>query len=169
MLFPMTNEAAKSLGEFLVAQLQQEYPTTRKVLAAVPAETSNYKPSDKCMSGLDLATHIAAAEAFFIKGVIDGAFNWQQPDLKSPAEVVAWYDEKVPALLAKVGELSGEQLAQPIKFASWTQPAVTYLALCLKHGIHHRGQLSAYLRPMGAKVPSIYGPTADEPRQAAAQ
>jgi len=60
------------------------------------------------------------------------------------------------------------KLAQDITFAMWTQPAVTYLSLDMSHGIHHRGQLSAYLRPMGAKVPSIYGPSADEPLQAAA-
>jgi uncharacterized damage-inducible protein DinB len=163
----MTNESAKALAEFILPQLQQESATTRKVLAAVPADTCAYKPSEKCMSGLELATHIAAAEAFFLQGVIDGAFNWQQPDLKAPADVLTWYEEKIPGLLAKAAQLPAEKLAQPIKFATWNEPAVTYLALSLKHGIHHRGQLSAYLRPMGAKVPSIYGPTADEPRQAA--
>jgi uncharacterized damage-inducible protein DinB len=164
----MTNESAKALAEFVLPQLQQESKTTRKVLAAVPADTCQYKPSDKCMSGLELATHIAAAEAFFLQGVIDGGFTWQQPDLKTPADVVAWYDEKVPALLAQAAELPADKLAQPIKFAMWNEPAVTYLTLSLKHGIHHRGQLSAYLRPMGAKVPSIYGPTADDPIKAAA-
>jgi uncharacterized damage-inducible protein DinB len=163
----MTTESAKALADFLIPQLQQESATTRKVLAAVPAETCAYKPSEKCMSGLELATHIAAAEAFFLQGIIDGGFNWQQPDLKTPDDVVAWYEQKIPGLLAKAAELPAEKLAQPIKFAMWNEPAVTYLAMSLKHGIHHRGQLSAYLRPMGAKVPSIYGPSADEPRQAA--
>jgi uncharacterized damage-inducible protein DinB len=162
MLFLMTNESAKALADFLVAQLQQESAITRKVLSAVPADTCEYKPSEKCMSGLALATHIAAAEAFFLKGVVDGAFNWEQPDLKTPADVVAWYDGKIPGLLAQVGALPGEKLAQKIKFAVFELPGVDYLALSLKHGIHHRGQLSAYLRPMGAKVPSIYGPSADE-------
>jgi uncharacterized damage-inducible protein DinB len=167
MLYLMTSESAKTLAEFIVPQIQQETATTRKVLAAVPADTAGYRPSEKCMSGLELATPLAAAEAFFLQGVIDGAFNWQQPDLKTPAEVVAWYDEKVPALLAQVAALSGEKLAQKIKFAVFEEPAVGYLALSLKHGIHHRGQLSAYLRPMGAKVPSIYGPSADEGVQGA--
>ena len=163
----MTNESAKALADFLLSQLQQESALTRKVLAAVPDENYAYKPSDKCMTGLQLATHIAAAEAFFLSGVINGGFNWQQPDLKTPADVVTWYDENIPGLQAKAAELSGEQLAQPIQFAVWNEPAVTYLTLCLKHGIHHRGQLSTYLRPMGGKVPSIYGPSADEPRKAA--
>ena len=165
----MTNESAQSLADFLLPQIQQESATTRKILAAVPADTCQYKPSEKCMSGLELATHIAAAEAFFLSGVIDGAFTWKQPDLKTPAEVVAFYDETVPGLLAKVAALPAEKLATPISFAIWNEPAVTYLALHLKHGIHHRGQLSMYLRPMGAKVPAIYGDSFDsaEARKAA--
>jgi uncharacterized damage-inducible protein DinB len=163
----MTHESAKTLADFLVPQIEQESATTRKVLAAVPAETCNYKPSEKCMSGLELATHIAAAEVFFLSGVINGGFEWKQPDLKTPAEVLAFYDATVPPLIAQAAALSGEKLAQPIAFAVWNDPAVQYLAIHLKHSIHHRGQLSAYLRPMGAKVPSIYGPSADEPKQAA--
>src|SRR6476646_5205392 len=105
----MTNESAKTLADFLLPQLQQESATTRKVLAAVPADTCAYKPSEKCMSGLALATHIAAAEAFFLTGVIAGAFDWQQPGLKTPAGVVAWYDQRIPGLLAKAAELPAEK------------------------------------------------------------
>jgi len=163
----MTPETAKQLRDYLLPQLQQEFATTRKVLAAVPADRCAYKPSDKCMSGLELAAHIALAEAFFLRGVLNGAFDWKQLELKTPAEVLAYYDETVPPLMAQLASLSGEKLAQDIAFAKWNQPAVTYLSFDMSHGIHHRGQLSAYLRPMGAKVPSIYGPSADEPVQAA--
>jgi len=163
----MTHETAKSLLDFILPQIEQESATTRKVLACIPAETCQYKPSEKCMSALELATHIAAAEAFFLSGVLNGAFEWKQPDLKTPAEVLAFYDATVPPLIAQVGALSGEKLAQPIAFAIWNDPGVLYLNLHLKHSIHHRGQLSAYLRPMGSKVPSIYGPSADEPVQSA--
>ena len=158
----MTNESAKSLGDYIVSQLRQESATTRKVLAAVPAEGHDYKPSEKCMSGLALATHIAAAEVFFLKGVIDGEFKWSQPDVKTPTEVVAYYDEHVPGLLDQAAALTGEQLAKHLKFAVFDLPGVEYLSLSLRHGVHHRGQLTAYLRPMGGKVPSIYGPSADE-------
>ena len=163
----MTPESAKTFLDFLLPQIRHESGTTRKVLAAVPADTCSYKPSEKCMTGLELATHIAAAEAFFLSGVINGAFDWKQPDLKTPADVVSFYDETVPPLIAQVAALSGEQLSKIIHFAVWDNPAVEYLSLHLRHSIHHRGQLSAYLRPMGAKVPSIYGPSADEPRKAA--
>ena len=99
---------------------------------------------------------------------MDGGFEWKQLDLKTPGDVLSFYDETVPALLSQLGQLSSEQLAKPITFAIWTEPAVAYLNLDMKHGVHHRGQLSAYLRPMGAKVPSIYGPSADDPLTEAA-
>jgi uncharacterized damage-inducible protein DinB len=165
----MTPETAKGLLDFLLPQLREEAATTRKVLAAIPADGGAYKPSEKCMTGLELATHIAAAEAFFLNGVITGAFEWKQPDLKTPAEVVAFYDATVPPLLDKLAGLSPEQLANPLTFAIFTEPAVGFLNLSMKHGVHHRGQLSTYLRPMGGKVPSIYGPSADESVQAAGQ
>ena len=164
----MTEETAKTIADYVLQETEREVATTRKLLAAVPAEQSSYKPSEKCMSALDLASHIAAAEAFFLRGVINGAFEWKQPDFKTPAEALAFYDETIPGLIAQVRDLPAGKLATPIQFGPWNNPAVMYLTLNLKHGIHHRGQLSAYLRPMGAKVPSIYGPSADDATQAAA-
>jgi len=164
----MTPETAQAILQFLLPQLQQESATTRKLLAAVPAEDCNYKPSDLCMTGLALAGHIALSEVFFLRGVLNGAFEWKALDFQTPAEALGYYDEHVAPLIAEVGTLTGEKLAQPITFAIWTEPVVGFLSIGLKHTIHHRGQLSTYLRPMGAKVPSIYGPSADEPRKAAA-
>jgi uncharacterized damage-inducible protein DinB len=164
----MTEETAKVLKDYLVPQVKNESAITRKVLAAVPADKSDYKPSEKCMSGLELASHIAVAEVFFLRGVINGAFEWKPEQHNSTAEVLAYYDANVPPLFEKLAEVSPEALAKDVTFAVFTQPAVTYLSFHLAHGTHHRGQLSAYLRPMGAKVPSIYGPSADEQPQAAA-
>lgn len=164
----MTPEKAQGMRDFLLEQLRQESATTRRVLAAVPAETSGYKPSEKCMSGLALASHIALAEAFFLRGVINGAFEWKPEEFADPAAVLAYYDANVPALFDQLAALPGEKLAQPVAFAGMTQPAVSFLVIDLKHGIHHRGQLSAYLRPMGAKVPAIYGPSADTEKPATA-
>jgi uncharacterized damage-inducible protein DinB len=163
----MTPEAAQEILQFLLPQLQQESATTRKLLAAVPADHCDYKPSESCMTGLALAGHIALSEVFFLRGILNGAFEWKAIDFQTPAEALAYYDENVPALIAEIGNMPGEKLAQPITFAIWAEPAVAFLNTALKHTIHHRGQLSSYLRPMGAKVPSIYGPSADEPRQAA--
>jgi uncharacterized damage-inducible protein DinB len=163
----MTEDTAKGLLGFLLPQLQQEFATTRKVLAAVPAAHCDYKPGERSMSAQELAVHIAASEAFFLRGVLNGAFEWQQPDLKTPAEVLAYYDENVPPLIEKLAALPAEKLAQALAMGPWNEPAIAFVSLSLRHSIHHRGQLSAYLRPMGAKVPSIYGPSADEGEQAA--
>ncbi len=158
----MTNESAQAIRDFLLSELRAEFAATCKVIAAVPARTSNYKPSAKCMSGLELAAHIALAETFFLRGVIDGNFDWKKQEFADPAAVLAYYKGEVPPLLDQVAALPAEKLAAPIQLHAWALPAVNYLALDLKHGIHHRGQLSSYLRPMGSKVPSIYGPTADD-------
>jgi uncharacterized damage-inducible protein DinB len=164
----MTPEAAQEILRFLLPQLQHESVTTRQLLAAVPAENCAYKPSELCMTALALASHIALSEVFFLRGVRNGAFGWKAIDFQTPAEALAYYDEHVAALIAEVEALPGEKLAHPITFAIWAEPAVAFLNIGLKHTVHHRGQLSSYLRPMGVKVPSIYGPSADEPRKAAA-
>lgn len=162
----MTEETAKTIADYLLAQTEQEFATTCKVLAAVPAEPSGYKPSEKCMSGLTLASHIAMSEAFFMRGVINGAFEWKNPEFQTPAEALAFYEATVPGLIAEARALPAAKLAQEISMGPWSQPAVDFLSLSLRHSIHHRGQLSAYLRPMGAKVPGIYGPSADTEKAA---
>src|SRR5512146_2934976 len=136
----MTSESAIALRDFLLGQLRYEFGVTRKVLSAVPAEGCAYKPSEKCMSGIQLTAHIATAEAFFLNGVLNGAFASEQPpELKTPAEVVAWYDANIPALYDKVAALDGNKLSQPVNFFNMmNEPAVTYLVLNLKHTIHHR-------------------------------
>jgi hypothetical protein len=109
----------------------------------------------------------------FLKEVVDGD-DGNEAGIAEQRETSGGDDGKAravavdPPLLAQVATLPAAKLAHDVTFAKWTQPAVTYLSLDMSHGIHHRGQLSAYLRPMGAKVPSIYGPSADEPLQAAA-
>lgn len=102
----------------------------------------------------------------FLQSVIQGEFQRSQANeaeqLKTPADVLAYYDQ-VPALLHEASKLTPEQFAKIIQFFHFQLPAVVLLNINLKHTIHHRGQLSAYLRPMGAKVPAIYGGSADEP------
>jgi len=165
----MTSETAKILADYLLGNLRHEFGITRKVIAAVPTGESAYKPSEKCMSGIQLAAHLATAEAFFLHGVLNGAFSGgENLPLNSTEAILAWYDSNIPALYDKVAAMSGEKLAAPVNFMNFmNEPAVIYLGLCLKHSVHHRGQLSAYLRPMGAKVPGIYGPSGDEPISAA--
>ena len=168
----MTPEQAHGLAQFLIPQIEQEATITRKILAAVPADTCGYQPSAKCMTALELAKHIAGAEMMFLNSAATGTFT--PPDeaalekLKTPAEVVAYWDTHVPPAIEKLKSISAEHMAKPVEMFGFNLPNVLYLNFDIKHGVHHRGQLSAYLRPMGAKVPSIYGGSADEAYQAAA-
>jgi uncharacterized damage-inducible protein DinB len=76
--------------------------------------------------------------------------------------VNAWYDERLPRSLERLKAVSSDDLAKPIDFRGLFKfPAVVFLRIGLNHTIHHRGQLSMYLRPMGAAVPSIYGESYD--------
>jgi uncharacterized damage-inducible protein DinB len=164
----MTEDNARIVADYLLAQTEYEMAATRRVLAAVAAETANYKPSEKCMSGLQLAGHIAASEPFFLSGVINGKFEWAPPDFKTPAEALAYYDQKMPGLIAAARALPSAKLTERLTMGPMSMSGLDFLGVSLKHSIHHRGQLSAYLRPMGSKVPSIYGPSADSEKEASA-
>lgn len=124
------------------------------------------------MSALELAAHIATVEAWFVYGIEKGEFSASEDigvKLDKPSQVAAWYEKILPQLVERVQALPPAKLVQPIPFFGIANlPAVAYLNLLIKHSVHHRGQLSAYLRPMGAKVPAIYGGSADEPFEAPA-
>jgi uncharacterized damage-inducible protein DinB len=80
----------------------------------------------------------------------------------NPADAAARYKVKVPAALNRVRALPGEKLTTVVDLFGIVQmPLVNFLSMASKHSVHHRGQLSTYLRPMGGKVPGIYGPSAD--------
>jgi uncharacterized damage-inducible protein DinB len=161
-----STEQAKRISLFLIAALEQESATTRKIIAAVPAEKSDYRPHPTNKSELELANHIATSEVWFLNGIAAANVPTEEgPSFSTPTDALAWYDREFPAALAKVKALSGEQLVAVADLFGMKFPNVVYLNFCQVHSIHHRGQLSAYLRPMGAKVPSIYGGSADEPFQ----
>lgn len=165
----MTPEEAKIIANFLLPQIQQEVQTTAKLLAAVPDDRKDYCPHQTCMNAGDLAAHLATADLWFLGGVAKGEFGAYPDALTAPsAELASIYTQKAAEVLAEIAKLDGEALAKPVQFYHMTMPNVVYLQFMQKHSVHHRGQLSAYLRPMGAKVPSIYGGSADEPFTAAA-
>ena len=166
----MTPELASAILAMACQEAAQESQTTRKVLAAVPVDKGDYKPAEKSMTALELAWHTASADVWFLTSIADGAFpqgGGSRPEnIKTSADVVAWYDANFGPALDRVKGLSGEAAAKPVDFFGIMQmPAVAFMQLNVKHTCHHRGQLSVYLRPMGAKVPSIYGGSADEPFQ----
>lgn len=171
----MTPEQASFLlNEVYLPQIRNEQKTTRRVIEAVPAERSGWKPDPKSKSALELAWHIASSECFFVSGIVKGKFesgDGSMPaSIKTPADVLKWYDENFNQLVAQLGQIKGDDLVRMIDFfGMFNFPAIVYAGLACSHSIHHRGQLSTYLRPMGAKVPSIYGPSADAEMPSSAQ
>jgi uncharacterized damage-inducible protein DinB len=84
---------------------------------------------------------------------------------KTADEIVAFYDAAMTERIAALRALPDEALTRSVSFfGMFAKPAVEFLPMANNHSIHHRGQLAAYLRPMGSKVPSIYGSSADEGR-----
>jgi uncharacterized damage-inducible protein DinB len=162
------------LQEVFLPSYQNEHHTTRNVIKAIPLDQGDYRPDPIAMNALALAWHIASAEMRFLDSVVAGVFDISprpKPDsIENSADLLAWYTENFQTKWAAVANMSGEHLARIIDFRGMLQmPAVMLLGLGLRHSIHHRGQLSTYLRPMGAKVPAIYGESYDsaEARKAA--
>jgi uncharacterized damage-inducible protein DinB len=165
----MSSLAPEQAAVLLAAELPSiaaERPVTRAVIGAIPPDKCDYTPDPITRSAIELAWHIVAAENRFLEAVADGAFDLTprpRPDtVRSPADVNAWYDERLPRSLERLKAVSSDDLAKPIDFRGLFKfPAVVFLRIGLNHTIHHRGQLSMYLRPMGAAVPSIYGESYD--------
>jgi uncharacterized damage-inducible protein DinB len=119
------------------------------------------------MSALELARHIAVVEIWFLDGVISKRFEETgrpADSVRTCSDVAHWYAENVERRMWQLEGLSGDDLATPVDWIGLRKdPAVAYLNIAIRHSVHHRGQLSAYLRPMGARVPAIYVESADEP------
>lgn len=150
----------------VLGTLKNESRTTRSILAAVPKANLDYRPDPCAKTANELLRHIASADNFFLKSVADGAFvpgSVKTPeDVKTPEEVAEWYGNEYAKNFDAVSQLSGEQLIQIVDFRGLFQrPAYIFLQAGLLHAVHHRGQLSTYLRPMGGKVPAIYGESYD--------
>jgi uncharacterized damage-inducible protein DinB len=156
------------LLQFMLPTVEREHEMTRKVIEAIPA--GDYRPDPHAKTALEIAWHIVSAEIFFLNGVNAGEFHYgrndRPPHIKDGADVSRWYSQQFQNLHQALTQLSGEQLTKLIEFRGMVHlPAVFYLQFALNHSIHHRGQLTTYLRPMGSKVPSIYGESYDD-RQA---
>lgn len=164
----MTPEHALFLmQDVYLGSLKNESRITKKVLDAVPAEKCEHRPDAISKSAIELVRHIAVAENRFLETVINGVFDVNAAALpetvKTPHEVATWYEQRFAKNFDALTKLSGGQLIKMVDFRGLFQrPAVSFVLLCMVHTVHHRGQLTSYLRCMGAKVPSIYGESYDD-------
>ena len=168
-----TPEFAVMYRQMLLQGFDNEVETTKKVIAAIPDNKRNYRPDPNARTAWELAWHLANTDVQFLDGIADLKFTMENPEPKDKpknvAEIVAWYDKNYKRAADRVRAMTAQQLLTPVDFAGlFNFPAVFYLAFLNNHSVHHRGALATYLRPMGAKVPSIYGGSYDEPFEAAA-
>ena len=166
----MNPAEAKTIAGFLVADMANEAATTTRVFGAVPAGRLDYTPNAASKTALGLVRHITLEDEWLLTSIANGKFEAPPDDsdacgIMTPQDAIARYNQKIPAALERVRALSGEDLLRQIDLMGMIQmPAINFLGMAVKHSVHHRGQLSTYLRPMGGKVPGIYGPSADTPK-----
>lgn len=163
---PITPENASFLLQYTLPSVKNEHRTTRSIIEAVPQTNSDYRPDPYSKTAMELAWHMVAAEHRFYAGIVAGVFdftpNHRPESVQTPAQIGQWYGDSFAKNFDALSKLSGEQLAKTVGFRGLFQlPAVAYLNFSLNHTIHHRGQLSTYLRAMGGKVPVIYGESYD--------
>lgn len=158
-------EQALFLRDALLPWVEVEHRVTIRVLGAVPDAKGDYRPDEVTKSAVDLAWHFASSEIRFLRGVASGVFDYEGPAREeglTPSGLAAWYEVEFAKSFRQIAQMSGAELAEIADYRGFFQlPRVAYLQLGVNHTIHHRGQLSMYLRPMGAKVPSIYGDSHD--------
>jgi len=163
---------AKAVAEALAGLWLGELPATLRVISAVSEAGRDYRPHPKSRSAWELATHIATGDVWFLDSIAAGSFAFDPAKAKQAearfrnvTDIVALYQKVLPAKLGQLKDLSGEQLAEPLDFFGMMKmPRAQFIGFACNHSMHHRGQLSAYLRGMGCKVPDIYGPSGDSER-----
>jgi len=164
-MIQLSPDQAMLVLQYQMGGFKLESRTTAAVMRAVPADRADYRPDVNSKSAMELVRHIAIAENRFYETVTVGLFDLSVaiPDsVSSPNDVATWYEQRFAKNFDLLTRATPEQLLKPVNFRGmFTWPALHFLALGLHHTIHHRGQLSTYLRPMGGKVPSIYGESYD--------
>jgi uncharacterized damage-inducible protein DinB len=162
-----------SIADSLLAEFNQECETTRRFLERLPKDKLSWRPHPKSMSAGQLALHIAASPGNVIKMAVEDTipmpdFSKPQPEPKSVQEVLDALDDAIATVKDTLPTIDDAQM-----FETWTvkngddevmaMPRIGVLrSIMLNHLYHHRGQFGVYLRLLGAKVPSSYGPSGDE-------
>lgn len=165
--------ALPSPKQHLLDALEREHATTMRVLRAYPDDKSDFKPHPKSPSARELAWVIAMGHGLSARALTEG-LDWSKPIASRPAapskvsEAASAYDRQYAKLIEVVRGMDEAKLAETVQFfvAPKTLGDFTkldFLWFLLMDHVHHRGQLSVYLRAADGRVPSIYGPSADEP------
>jgi len=153
--------------EFYLERRRAEMPVFLKVLRAVPADQLDYKPHERSPSAGQLMWTLTAELRSCLDVVLTGRAEWKSEPAPSYADMLALFEAWSNELTERVAAMEDEAWERNAPFFYQgrmvsEQPAGAFLWMVLFDAVHHRGQLTTYLRPMGSKVPAIYGPSADE-------
>jgi uncharacterized damage-inducible protein DinB len=158
-------------ADMLVREFDQEMSKTRTTLERVPKDEWDWKPHEKSGTLGWMAGHVATLPGFSI--AVSTAPDLDLADAKSPkvekdTDLIGLFDKVSADARAAIANLSDAQLNEPWSLKRngkvlFTMPRYDMLrGMCFNHVIHHRGQLTMYLRTLGVPVPALYGPSADE-------
>jgi uncharacterized damage-inducible protein DinB len=151
--------------EDLIALFTKEFATTLKVMRAYPADKMDFAPHERSQPAKRLmATFIF--EMYLLRSYILGETvdrsAFQQYNKETLAELIADFEKETSTVIERFQKLTEDDLAKTVQFAGTTFGSDRFALMMVFDQIHHRGQLSVYVRLAGGKVPSIYGPSADD-------
>ncbi|MET0626428.1 MAG: DinB family protein [Pyrinomonadaceae bacterium] len=162
-----------SMCESLAAEMRQEAKTTRRLLERVPEASLGWKPHEKSMTLGRLAAHVAELPELIVPALLRPEFDFGSGDFKpfdpkSTAELLEKFDRNIETTAGLLEKQPDDKMGEPWKLRNgehvlFEMPrGMVVRFIGLNHVIHHRGQLSVYLRMLDVPLPSVYGPTADE-------
>lgn len=159
-----------TLGQFFLKELEEEETASRKCLERISENLFNYKPHEKSM-GLGYLALLVAEMPLWIEQMVEvgeinfATFKHTQP--KNTEELVAYFNENMTKAKKSLSAVTDEQMQKMFTLKSGEQVLMTMkiddsISSTIRHWVHHRGQLTVYMRLNNLPVPSIYGPSADD-------
>jgi len=158
-----------TIREFLESRHKDEYPTFGKVLNALPTQRFDYRPHERSASAAEIVWTLAREAKACCELIDSGKVNWTAGLAPTdPKAILSAFHTHYAALDGRIGRLTEESWQIRAQLLIEGQlfreaPVGEFLWYLFFDAIHHRGQLSTYIRPMGGQVPSIYGPSGDDP------
>lgn len=169
-----TAKAKPTLGQILAMEMEQEAATARRLLERLPEDKFEWQPHEKSMTLGRLGSHVAETIEWTEMTIHQDVLDFAEMDYKpeppaTSAGLLEKFDAGVKAALETLNGVSDEDIMKPWTMKDgekvyMTMPKVAVMrGFVMNHMIHHRGQLSVFMRLLDVPVPSIYGPSADEP------
>lgn len=162
-----------TLNQALIGEFNHETKNSRRILERIQNDNFNWKPHAKSMTLKKLATHIADLPRWINISLDQSALDFSthkqiQPDIQTVADLIDYFDAVKDKALSALEQATDEQLQAQFTLSNgghvlFTMPKIAVMRyMVFNHIVHHRGQLSVYLRLLDIPVPGLYGPSADE-------